>query len=86
MRTSVESRCPCFETRAFRALLGMRAVVNAMRHTPILRSGPKARVSKDATNDLQAYSHILEHTLTASRHPGRRAQRADPGRLGRNDS
>ena len=32
----------------------MRTVVYATRHILILRSGPKDRVSKDATSDLQA--------------------------------
>jgi hypothetical protein len=60
MRSGVERGSPCFETRAFRALLSMRRFEYAMHHFLILRSGPKDRVSKDATSDPQADYHILQ--------------------------
>ena len=38
----------------------MRGFAYATHHILILRSGPKDRVSKDATSDLQADFHILK--------------------------
>ena len=46
-------------------------------HILILRSGPKDRVSKDATSDLQADSYILKQTLNV---PGAHARPADRGK------
>ena len=46
-------------------------------HILILRSGPKDRVSKDATSDLQAEVDILKQTLNV---PGAHARPADRGK------